>query len=181
MWEIFMPHPVLHPQDALHYAVHTQQADREHYSWPYGTRRPGFLKSLPVSAASVLELCPSFLEWGTADRRGLSSNDALTASMFCGGVRTVLTLPPFFLTVELVSSKLFTDVFTAWADGHFNVSMNPEFLAKFTSAGNVAIAVRIKWFYGESTLYTGPRLNFKLNAIHGHATWQHHSLSPLML
>ena len=40
--------PLLHPQDALHYAAHTQQADREHCSWPYATRRPGFLKSLPV-------------------------------------------------------------------------------------------------------------------------------------
>ena len=29
------------------------------------------------------------------------------------GVRTVLTLPPFFLTDEPVSSKLFTHVFTA--------------------------------------------------------------------
>ena len=62
----------IHPQDALHYTAHTQQADREHYSWPYVTRRPGFLKSLPVSAVLVLELCevmvqnttdsPSFLE-----------------------------------------------------------------------------------------------------------------------
>ena len=60
----------------------------------------------------------------------------------------------------------------------YTVSINPEFLAKFTSAGIVAIAVLIKLFYGESTLCTGPRLNFKLNAIHGHATWQHHSPSP---
>jgi len=43
----------LHPQDALHYAAHTQQADREQYSWPYVTRRPGFLKSLPVSAVQI--------------------------------------------------------------------------------------------------------------------------------
>ena len=43
----------LHPQDALHFAAHTQQADREHYSWPYVTRRPGFLKSLPVSAVQI--------------------------------------------------------------------------------------------------------------------------------
>ena len=51
-----IPLDILHPEDALHYAVHTQQADREHCSWPYVTRPPGFLKSLPVSAASVLEL-----------------------------------------------------------------------------------------------------------------------------
>ena len=43
----------LHPQDALHYAAHTQQTDREHYSWLYVTRRPGFLKSLPVSAVQI--------------------------------------------------------------------------------------------------------------------------------
>ena len=59
--------------------------------------------------------------------------------------------------------------------------MNPEFLAQFTLGGNVAIVVLIKLFYGESTLCTGPRLHFKLNAIHGHATWQHHSPSPLKL
>ena len=34
--------------NAVHYATPTQQADREHYSLPYVTRRPGFLKSLPV-------------------------------------------------------------------------------------------------------------------------------------
>ena len=39
---------MLHPQDALHYGAHTQQADCEHYSWLYVTRLPGFLKSLPV-------------------------------------------------------------------------------------------------------------------------------------
>jgi len=61
---------------------------------------------------------------------------------------------------------------------HFTVSTNPEFLAKFTSGGNVAIAVLIKLFYGESTVCTGPLLRFKLNAIHGHATWQHLSPSP---
>jgi hypothetical protein len=55
--QLISPLEIFHPQDALHYAAHTQQADREHYSWPYITRRPGFLKSLPVSAASVLELC----------------------------------------------------------------------------------------------------------------------------
>jgi len=64
---------------------------------------------------------------------------------------------------------------------HFIVSMNPEFLAKFTLGGNVGIVVLIKWFYGETPLCTSPRLHFKLNAIHGHATWQHYSPSPLML
>ena len=63
---------------------------------------------------------------------------------------------------------------------HFTVSMNPEFLAKFTMGGNVAI-VLIKWFYSKSTLCTSPRLHCKLNAIHGHATWQHRSPSPLTL
>ena len=43
----------LHTQDALHSATHTQQADREHYSWPYVTPQPGFLKSLPVSAVQI--------------------------------------------------------------------------------------------------------------------------------
>ena len=52
-----IPLEILHPQDAVLYAAHTQQADREHYSWPYVTRRAGFLKSLPVSAALVTELC----------------------------------------------------------------------------------------------------------------------------
>ena len=64
---------------------------------------------------------------------------------------------------------------------HFTVSMNPEFLAKFTLGGNVAMVVLIKWFYGASTLCTSPRLHFKLNAIHGHATWQHNSPSLLKL
>jgi len=56
--------------------------------------------------------------------------------------------------------------------------MNPEFLAKFTLGGNVAIVVLIKLFYGESKLCTRPRFNFKLNAIHGHATWQKNSPFP---
>jgi len=43
-----IPLEILHPQDALHYAAHTQQTDHEHHSWLYVTRRPGFLKSLPV-------------------------------------------------------------------------------------------------------------------------------------
>ena len=30
------------------YTTPTQQTEREHYSWPYVTRRPGLLKSLPV-------------------------------------------------------------------------------------------------------------------------------------
>jgi hypothetical protein len=59
--------------------------------------------------------------------------------------------------------------------------MNPEFLAKFTLGGNVAIVDLIKRFYGESTLCTSSRIHFKLNAIHGHATWQHHSPSPFTL
>ena len=42
------PLEILHPQDALHYDVDTQRAEREHYSWPCLTRPPGFLKSLPV-------------------------------------------------------------------------------------------------------------------------------------
>jgi hypothetical protein len=58
--------------------------------------------------------------------------------------------------------------------------MKPEFLAKFTLGGNVAI-VLIKWFYGESTLCTNSRIRFKLNAIHVHATWQRHFPSPLTL
>ena len=61
---------------------------------------------------------------------------------------------------------------------HFTVSMNPEFPAKFTLGGNVAIVVLIKWFYSESALCTSPWLHFKLNAIHSHTTWQHHSPSP---
>jgi len=64
---------------------------------------------------------------------------------------------------------------------HFTVSMNPEFLAKFTLGGNVANIVLIKWFYDKSTLCTSLRFHFKLNAIHGHAIWQHHSPSTLML
>ena len=43
-----IPLEILCPQDALHYSAHTKQAIREHYSRPYVTRRPGFLKSLPV-------------------------------------------------------------------------------------------------------------------------------------
>ena len=58
--------------------------------------------------------------------------------------------------------------------------MNPEFLAKFTSDKR-SYRCSYKMIYGESTLCTIPRLHFKLNAIHGHATWQHHSPSPLTL
>ena len=112
----------LYPQDALHYTVHTQQADREHYSWPYVTCRDSWNLFLYPQCKSKCKIrltlhsdSPSFLEWRRAERRGRCSNDTLTASMFCG-VRTVLTLPPFFLTVEPVSSKLFTHVFMAWAD-----------------------------------------------------------------
>jgi len=64
---------------------------------------------------------------------------------------------------------------------YFTVSMNPEFLAKFTLGGNVAIVVLIKWFYGENTPCTSTLLHFILNAIHGHATWHHQSPSPLKL
>ena len=83
------------------------------------------------------------LEWRTADWRGLCSDDALTASMFCE-LRTVTTLPPFFLTVEPVSSKLFTHVFMAMSWRKFTVSTNTEFLAKFTLGGNGAIVVLIQ-------------------------------------
>jgi len=58
--------------------------------------------------------------------------------------------------------------------------MNPEFLAKFTSGGNVAIVVLIKMILRREHA-VNPRLHFKLNAIHGHATWQHHSPSPITL
>ena len=81
--------------------------------WSYVTRRPGFLKSLPVSAASVLESCevlsdsPSFLERRTADWRGLCSNDALTASLFCVGANR------FNTTTSLLNPS-------AW--GHLNPS-----------------------------------------------------------
>jgi hypothetical protein len=51
------PLEIIHQQDVLHYTVHTQQADPEHNTRPYVTRRPGSLKSLPVTAALVLELC----------------------------------------------------------------------------------------------------------------------------
>jgi hypothetical protein len=107
-------------------------------------------------------------------------NDALTASMFCG-VRTLFNTTTFLLNSW---AGLFTVVYphlygTRWR--HFTVSMNPEFFAKFTLGGNVAIVVLIKWSYSESMLCTSPWLHFNLNAIHGHATWQHHSPSPLML
>ena len=46
--KLIIPLEILHPQNALHYTAHTQQADRENYSWPYVTRRPGFLKSVPL-------------------------------------------------------------------------------------------------------------------------------------
>ena len=162
----------------------TQQTDREHYSWPYVTRRLGFLKYLPVSGASVLELCevlsdiPSFLEWRIADRRGLCSNDAVTASVFCG-VWTVLTLPPSFLTVEPVSSKLFTHVIMAWPEVLYCFDES-RISCEIHVGQQRSYLVLITWFYGKSTLCTSPRLHFKLNAIHGHTTWQHHSPSPLM-
>ena len=68
------------------------------------------------------------VSWNDAQPTGKDcSNDALTALMFCG-VLSVLTLPPFFLTVEPVSSKLFTHVFMAWADGTLLFRWIPNFL-----------------------------------------------------
>jgi len=118
------------------------------------------------------------LSWN--DRRVLCLNDELTASMFCG-VRTVLTLPPILLNSWAGLFKVVYPRLYGMSWRHFTISMNPEFLAKFTLGGNVVIVVLIKWFYGESTLCTSPRLRLKLNAIHGHATRQHHSPSPLTL
>ena len=40
------PLEIFHPQDALHYATHTQQADSEHYSWPCVT--PEEISRIPV-------------------------------------------------------------------------------------------------------------------------------------
>jgi len=133
-----------------------------------------------LGCGEVLSDSPSFLEWRTADRRGLHSNDALTASMFCGSANCFNTAT-FLLNswaglFKVVYRRLYG---MSWR--HFTVSMNPEFLAKFTSGCNVAIVVLIKWFYGESTRCAGPRLHFTMNAIHGHATWQHHSPSSLKL
>ena len=41
-----MPLEILHPQDALHYAGHTQQADRVNYSWPCLTQEE--ISTVPV-------------------------------------------------------------------------------------------------------------------------------------
>ena len=71
----------------------------------------------------------SFLEWRTADRRGLRSNDALTASMFCGGANcfntTTFLLNSWAGLFKVVYPRLYG---MSWR--HFTVSMNPEFLAK---------------------------------------------------
>ena len=150
-----IPLEILHPQDTLHYAAHTQQADREHYSWPYVTRRPGFLKSLPVSAASVLELCevmvqnisdsPSFLEWCTADRaRNLFELFSHSFNVLWGANcfnTTTFLLNSWAGLFKVVYPRLYG---MSWR--HFTVSMNPKFLAKFTLGGNIAIVVLIKWF-----------------------------------
>jgi len=101
-------------------------------------------------------------------------------------VNVLLGANCFNTTTFLLSSwaGLYKDVYPrlygmSWR--HFTVSMNPKFLAKFTLGGKVAIVFLMLWFYVESTLCTSPRLHFKLNAIHGHATWQHHSLYTLKL
>ena len=41
-----IPFEISHPQDALHYAAHTQQADHEHNSWPYVTQEE--ISRIPV-------------------------------------------------------------------------------------------------------------------------------------
>jgi len=96
------------------------------------------------------------------------------------GVRTVLTLPPFFLTVEPVSSKLFTH--SLWHELTALYCFDESRISCKIHVGRQrSYRCSYKWFYGESTLSTSPRLHFKLNAIHGHATWQHQFPSPLRL
>jgi len=41
-----IPFEILHPEDARHYAAHTQQADREHNSWPHVTQEE--ISRIPV-------------------------------------------------------------------------------------------------------------------------------------
>ena len=41
-----IPLEILHPQDALNYTAYTQQADHEHYLWPYVTREE--ISRIPV-------------------------------------------------------------------------------------------------------------------------------------
>jgi len=99
--------------------------------------------------------------------------------MFCRA-QTVFNTTTFLLNSWAGLFKVVYPRLYGMSWRHFTVSMNPEFLAKFTLGGNVAIVILIKWLYGESTLCTSPPLHFKLNAIHGHAT-RHHSPSPLTL
>jgi hypothetical protein len=55
-------------------------------------------------------------EWRCAEWCGLLSIAPLNTAIF-SGVRTVFTPPPFFFSVEPVTSKFQTQVVIAWADG----------------------------------------------------------------
>ena len=70
---------------------------------------------------------------------------------------TVLTLPPFFLTAESVSSKLFTHSLYGMSWQHFTVSMNPEFLAKFTFCSYKMILLRKHAVHQSTTPFQSER------------------------
>ena len=69
---------------------------------------------------------PSDTEWRHAEQCGLLSMASLTTTIF-SGVRTVLTLPPFFLC-RTSSLKVLNPGLMAWADGTAQLWWIPNFL-----------------------------------------------------
>jgi len=123
-------------------------------------------KSNCIIRLTLLSDSPSFLEWSTADRRGLCSNNALTASMFCG-VRTVLTPPPPQLS-RFLQSCLPTSL---WHELMALYCFDESRIYCEIHVGRQRSYRSYKMNLRRNTLCTSPRLHFKLNAIHGHATW----------
>jgi len=108
----------------------------------------------------ILELCSGFCTPDTAFWQsqflGMThSRPARTLFEWCSHSVNVLWGANCFNTTTFLLNSwagLFKVVYPrlygmSWR--HFTVSINPEFLAKFTLGGNVAI-VLIKWFYGEA-------------------------------
>ena len=108
--------------------------------------------------------------------RTFFSNDALTASMFCR-VRTVLTLSLFFLAVEPVSSKLFTHVFMAWADGTLLFRWIPNFLRNSRWAATYFRGIYyFSKIFGENVIFikTGQDKDVLYTKIHAHLWYLAH-------
>ena len=88
----------------------------------------------------------------TADRRGLLSNASLTLAMF-SGVRTLFWLPPLFLDVDPLTSKLATHVSVVCFDGTGRLRGTWKWVRNARRA-RTELSILIISRNGESTLLT---------------------------